>query len=557
MSDRAWRVDELEQEPMAPESPSPSLVTLHFLLTALRRRWPVWVGVGCAGMLLGMMWALAFPQARVGTVTLLLAHDPSADVYSAQSTDLSLLRTRTLAADVVERLDLQMSPEEFRSSVVSVPASPDVLVLEVSGPDDAAAVARTGALADAYLEFRASQFRSQLQATTRGYAERISAARRQIEQLSRQYEEVRASSPGDEQRLSALLNRQAQLTTQIQSSRQSIDDARLKQNSVIEASYVLDPAKPKPPPSQFKAVFLAMASGLVAGTAIGVGFVLVSALTSSRLRRREEVAQALDTRVRISVGGRLRPPWWPMKQRSRLPASALGTLVDALEREVSRRPTCWPPTAGTERPREAVGRFLPTHLALATVETGGVGELVISHLAARLSARELDVFVVDLSEAGGVETALSRALDEREGPETRRRPVVHRPGRMPSLEDGPLDSAATLTTGPPSDQSWREAWEQADVSLALAEVDPALGAEHVKSWADEVVVLVAAGRSSAERLRTAGELIRSAGLRLLFAMMVGRDRTDESPGLGDDAYPGWWLPARSVSASTPASRDSR
>ncbi len=42
-----------------------------------------------------------------------------------------------------------------------------------------------------------------------------------------------------------------------------------------------------------------------------------------------------------------------------------------------------------------------------------------------------------------------------------------------------------------------------------------------------------AGRCSAERLSTAAELVRSAGLELAFAVMVGSDRTDESLGLPD------------------------
>ena len=61
MSDQAWRVDELDDEPPSGARPSPALVTMHFLLTALRRRWRVWVGLGCVGMLLGLGWTLAFP----------------------------------------------------------------------------------------------------------------------------------------------------------------------------------------------------------------------------------------------------------------------------------------------------------------------------------------------------------------------------------------------------------------------------------------------------------------------------------------------------------------
>jgi hypothetical protein len=540
MIDRVWHVDELEREPMTGSAPGSALVAMHFLLTALRRRWPVWVGLGCAGMLLGLVWAVTLPTASVGTVTLFLAHDPGADSAQAQSTDLSLLRTRSLATDVIERLDLPMAPEEFQESVVAVPASTNVLVLELTGPDDMAAVEQARALADAYLSFRARQAGSQLEALTRGYQERITALRQQGQDLSRQYGEIAASGPGNEEQLSALLNKQAQLATEIESAQQSIDDAKLKSESVIESSYVLDPASAKPPSSRLKRVVLAMATGTIGASAVGIGLVLAAALTSNRLRRREEVAQALEAPVRISVRGRLRPSWWP-GQKVRLPAAGLETLIDALEREASRPPKASLATAGT---------LPPTHLAVATVDTGPVGELVIARLAARLSANGLDVFVVDLTEAGGLQAALDRTLDEPEGAYPGRRPVVHRPSRAQSLSHGPLGRRAPIAEEPASIQPWRRAWEEADASLALAEVEPAVGADHVRSWADEVIVLVAAGRSSAERLRTTGELIRSAGLRLLFAMMVGTDRTDESPGLGD-AAPGFWS-AEGGAVSAPA-----
>jgi len=553
MSDRAWRLDELAQQPLAAESPSPSLVTMHFLLNALRRRWPVWIGLGCAGMLLGTMWAVTLPPASVGTVTLFLAHDPGVDPLQAQSTDVSLLRTRTLAVDVVEELGLQMAPEEFQQSVVSVPASPDVLVLEVSGPNDMAAVARARALAEAYLSFRASQIRSQLEALTHGYRKRITSLRKQIAGLNNQYEETRTSSPGDDQQMSALLNRQAQLATQIETARQSIDDAELKNDAVIESSYVLDPASPKPPPSAIITVLLAAATGLIGGTAVGIAFVLVMALTSNRLRLREDVALALDAPVRVSVRGRLPRSRWPLGRRVRLPATALGVLVDALDRQVARPPGPWPPLAdkGTDRRQQAGRRFETIRLALATVDTGRVGELVMVHLAARLSAEGLDVFVVDLTESGRLKAALDRVQSEQKDPNPRRRPAVHRPDRVPSLIHGPLGSAATFSADPSSTPPWLDAWEHADVSLALAEVDPAVGAESLRSWTDDVVLLVAAGRSSAERLRATGELIRSAGLRLLFAMMVGTDHSDETPGLSE-VHRAWRFPARSGAPSTPA-----
>ena len=102
MSEPSWRVDELEQEALGVAASNPALVTMHFLLTALRRRWRVWMGLACIGMILGLAGTLMSPPKSVGSATLLLAHETGANPEQAMSTDVSLLRTRTLAVDVID-----------------------------------------------------------------------------------------------------------------------------------------------------------------------------------------------------------------------------------------------------------------------------------------------------------------------------------------------------------------------------------------------------------------------------------------------------------------------
>jgi hypothetical protein len=82
----------------------------------------------------------------------------------------------------------------------------------------------------------------------------------------------------------------------------------------------------------------------------------------------------------------------------------------------------------------------------------------------------------------------------------------------------------------PADDPRRAAWDAHNVVLTLAEVDPAVGAEHLPPWADQVVVMVAAGRASAERLRTTSELIRQAGLQIQYSLLVRDEGADESLG---------------------------
>ncbi|MGN6576025.1 MAG: hypothetical protein ACTHKG_10065 [Nocardioides sp.] len=516
MSETSWRIEDLDQEPLAVTSSSPALVTLHFLLTALKRRRRLWVGLGCSGLLLGLAWTLIAPPKSVGTVSLMLAHETSADPGLAMSTDVSLLQTRTLAAAVVEKLNLHMTPEEFQQTITGAAVTTDVLVLEVTGPDNATAVKRTRATSAAYLSFRASQLRSQLEALNRGYEKRLGALRAEAADLRREYSELDANTSADYERASALVNRRVQVTNEIESIQRSINDATLKTNSIIDASYVLDPAASKPQPSRVRPLLLAMISGLIGGTAVGIGLVLTAALLSDRLRLRQEVALALGAPVRVGVGS-LRPKrFHRLRRKHRDPSTALDLLVDALDQQVAR-------PSRTRKSR-------PTRLALAIADNPEAGQLVMEHLVARLNAQGLSVVVFDLSTSGALKGLLTDGDDQHDG-EVGSGPTVHRPDRVPSLWHGPaVFPAATARPGTATAAAGSPR-PRADVELALVEVDPALGFEHLAAFVDEVVVLVTAGRSSAERLRTIGELIRAAGLRLPFALLVEAEQTDESLGL--------------------------
>jgi hypothetical protein len=74
------------------------------------------------------------------------------------------------------------------------------------------------------------------------------------------------------------------------------------------------------------------------------------------------------------------------------------------------------------------------------------------------------------------------------------------------------------------------ACSSADLLLTLVTLDPAMGGAHLATWASEAVVAVTAGRSCAEEVRSAGEMIRLAGTRLDSAVLIGADRSDTSLG---------------------------
>jgi len=102
---------------------------------------------------------------------------------------------------------------------------------------------------------------------------------------------------------------------------------------------------------------------------------------------------------------------------------------------------------------------------------------------------------------------------------------VFRPTVVPSLSRGPADLVAA---------EWDDvtlAKARGGVTLVVADLDPAVGVDHLRAWTDDVLVAVTAGRSSVELVRTAGDLVRSVGLHLHGAVVLCAVRDDMSSGL--------------------------
>jgi hypothetical protein len=87
------------------------------------------------------------------------------------------------------------------------------------------------------------------------------------------------------------------------------------------------------------------------------------------------------------------------------------------------------------------------------------------------------------------------------------------------------------------------ACESADLLLTLVTLDPSVGGEHLPTWAADAVVIVTAGRSTWTKINAVGEMVRLSGTRLVSAVLVGADRTDESLGA---------VPAQSVARDAQA-----
>jgi capsular polysaccharide biosynthesis protein len=506
----SWRIEDPGSASGAPAAPS-LLVSLHFMMAALRRRWRTCAVLATVGALMGLAAIFLLPTSSVGTVTIRLAHAEGADPSAAMSTDVSLLRTRIVAQTVVDDLDLGVKPTAFQQSVIATPVTPEILVLEARAASDAQAKETVAKLAETFLDFRTQQMLGSVKSTTDGYRDRVTTLQQRVDSLSAEYDRLSAGSPAAQSEAAVVLTERSKLNSEISSLQETIEGEELQTNAVVSASHVLDPASLEPS-SLKKRVVLSVGSGLIGGLAIGVGVVLIGALTTDRLRRREEVALALGVPVRLSVGKLHERRWTPRRGHDR--ARDLALVVSVLESAI---------------PIEEK----PARLVVATVGDATDGELAVGSLGAAVAAGGASILLVDLAQPGNLGGHLDRALDRAESPiET---PTLLRPSVLPQLAEAPYGVPGGTAGLVPADDPRRKAWDDADVVVVLAEIDPALDLEHLATWSNSVVLLVRAGQSSAERLRTAAELIRSAGMELLFAVLIGSDSTDESLGLPDRA----------------------
>ncbi len=255
--------------------------------------------------------------------------------------------------------------------------------------------------------------------------------------------------------------------------------------------------------------------GLFGGLAVGMGTVVVAALVSGRLRRRDDVATALGAPVRLSVG-KLRVRSWPLG----LPGRG-GKRDLNMSRVVAHLHAAVP---GSSRG--------PVGLAIVAVDNASVVASAVATLATSHARQGKQVVVADLSGSAhvahllGVKDPGVSAVSQN-GMQL----LVVLPDRDDVVPVGPLHGVISPVVHAQPSGEVVAACASADLLLTLATLDPAFGADHLSTWATDVVAVVTAGQSSAERVHSVGEMIRLAGTCLVSVVLVGADKSDESLGV--------------------------
>lgn len=491
-----WNIDD---EPGSAGSGAESLfVSLHFLRGALLRKWRTLATFVFAGAVLALVALHVMPAASSASTALILAHPSGEDQATAMATDVSLLRTRTVAQHTIDAMELSTTPDQLQKTVTVSAPTPEILEITVDAATPSAAVARLSAFSSAYLAFRSALVRAASDGIVKGDQTRIKQLQHQSQNLTQQYDLLVAKHDASSQAsANDLLSRRSQLDAEISSLQQDIQQSSLDTESILAASHTVD-APALNPPHRAKRMVLVVMSGLIGGTAAGVGLVLMMALLSNRLRRRDEVALALRRPVKFSA--RSTSSW--RRGRRGLTLRDQDVLAAGLG------------TALTDDPQ-------PQRLALVTTGAPRDGASVVARLAQRLAEEGRRVCLVDLSDKGHLAGAVGR---------TGQQCAVLRPTGTVATAPGPLSLASSYTGRLSIDEAGWEEWSGAEVVLVLADAELGVGAGPLSTWADRAVLLVRAGAASAELLDSVSRVFEATGIEIDFAMLVGADTTDESPG---------------------------
>lgn len=499
-----------------------SFVSLRTVVAALRRRRRVWILTAVAGLAVGLAVPFARPPKYTATVVVLLAPDGTTDPTQAMATDEALLVTTGVAQLALDRLRLHESASTFVSQYTGTSAGSQVLDITVTAPTTADAVRRADALAPAFLQFLAQQLKRSNQAVVGALNAQLAALSSEVSQLDStinglppaQVAAAQASGTGP---VASLLAQRTQDVGQETTIQQTIQTDDVDATAAEAGNSVLAVAEPDHH-SRLKPIAADAGAGLLAGLIAGVALIAVLAVASDRLRRREDVAQTVGAPVEVSVG-RFRTPRWRRVGRLRRRVEHPGRAVSMVAQHLRM---------------DLVGAPGEQHkLAVVSVDSPEPAAVVVAGAARALAAEGMSVVVADLTP----DRLLARLLRVRgtgvhtTNPGEQGLPIqvcVPPEGGLPTADR----SAPAGSLVPPT----------AQVTLVLAALDPAVGADHLAGWARRAVLVVTAGRSNAEKLRANAEMVSSAGLSLDHVILFGADRDDCS--LGRTSSPSQWATDR-------------
>jgi hypothetical protein len=185
---------------------APGLVSLGFIMAALRRSARLLCVLTIVGLVLGVGFYKARPHPFQASATVLLTLSAYENSLSAPADDTAIAETRAVAGLAVQEFKLNQSVSSLLTSYTVASPTDRVLLVTASAPSADLAVLRANAVASAFLKFRASELQDQQNLIQQSLDQQVNAAKRQVNSIDAQISQLssQASSPSQQAQLSKL-----------------------------------------------------------------------------------------------------------------------------------------------------------------------------------------------------------------------------------------------------------------------------------------------------------------------------------------------------------------
>jgi capsular polysaccharide biosynthesis protein len=503
--------------------PSAGLVSFAFMKAAIRRSAAFCCVLTIVGFLVGGILYLALPAPHQADATILVTDGPYENGDGSATDDQALAQSPAVANLAMQRLRLHESVSAFLKDYLITVDSQRVLVVTFSAPSAQAAVSGANAVAVELLRFRVGLLVEQQNQVFAALNQQVAQAELKIKSIDARISQASAQpySPALQSQLHGLRAQLAAANTALTNLQQAVlteqatvppaTTAAIKGSKVLAATYTL-------PRSHLKSILIYPVAGLFVGLALAVGIVLIRAIVSDKLRRRDDVASALGTPVSLSTGplqqDRLPSPSSFRRRREAARAADIGRIAAHLGRVACETD---PGLGG---------------LVVVAVDDPQAAALPLVALATSFAQQGKRVVLADLADGapaarllGSGSPGVNAAGTQHDG-----RLVIAVPEGDELAPSGPLGRAHAWNQPSGFSQEVAAAYASADILLTLVTIDPSIGGEHLPTWAPDIAVIVTAGRSTWTKINAVGEMIRLSRARLVSAVLVGADRTDESLG---------------------------
>jgi len=500
-----------------PAEVSTGLVSLGFIGAAIKRKMRFLGALAVVGLVLGVGFFVAKPPAYKAQTSVLITYgigqNPSLEVLD----DQAIAQSHTVARLAMNKLGLNEPLGSFAASYTVSVITERVIQITASAPNGAAAVSRASAVANEFIQYMANQEETTQNVVVQSEQQELSQDSNIEASLNSQIATVKAeqATPAQKQKLASLQGQEGQAALTVTTLQQTLAQTQTGSDTLpaVKGTVILDPATAEPYAKTKDLVTYAI-YGIVGGFVIGLGIVILGALISDKLRRRDDIARALGAPVGLSVG--------PIKLSRTLPPRRLG-LTAVGDPDIKR-------VADYLRGATSAKKQ-PIKLAVVPADDPAVAALALVALAMSFAEQGRKVMLVDLARGMPMADLLGRkspGVGKVRAQEASLMLAVPDPEEV--APRAPADPGSTTARRSSFGDEIAAAYASVDVLLTLCTLDPARGGEYLATWADRAVVVVTGGRASWTKLQATGEMLRVAGLSLSSTVLVGADESDESLG---------------------------